>query len=140
MNSQCFIWHADWDQRQMKASFLAGSQKVMGSSPLSSTFKRLEPTRFKAFFFCGEDGQQTASQPAERVRMMEKATYLYFRMATWFACHEPGTPVPEWCFLSWPLRDDSIQELIELYEAEHGRPVDSSEYDDWGTSPDSNPS
>ena len=62
---------------------------------------------------------------------MEKATYLYFRIANWFASHEPGTPVPEWCELSWPITDESVRELIEQYATESGRPVDSPECDEW---------
>lgn len=62
---------------------------------------------------------------------MEKATYLYFRMASWFACHDPGTPVPDWCELSWPIREEEVEELIERYENEYGRKVDSPENDEW---------
>lgn len=62
---------------------------------------------------------------------MEKGTYLYFSMASWFACHAPGTPVPEWCELSWPIREEEVNELIDRYEKEYGRKVDSPEYDEW---------
>lgn len=44
------------------------------------------------------------------------AAELYFHMAEWFAENEPGTPVPEWCELSWPLREESIEDLLELYK------------------------
>lgn len=62
---------------------------------------------------------------------MEKATFLYFRIATWFACHDPGTPVPEWCSLAWPMNNECNNELIDLYEKEYGRKIDSPEFDEW---------
>lgn len=55
--------------------------------------------------------------------MRERATYLYYHMADWFAENIPGTPVPEWCELSWPIREDTVEELIELYEKDTGKRV-----------------
>lgn len=54
-----------------------------------------------------------------------RATYLYWHIADWFATHEPKKdPVPDWCFMSWPIRDENVEEQIALYEAETGRPID----------------
>lgn len=61
---------------------------------------------------------------------MEKAPYFYFRMASWFASQCPGTTVPEWCELSWPIQEEEVNELIERDEKEYGRKMDSRERDD----------
>lgn len=51
---------------------------------------------------------------------MEKSTYLYFKIAQWFATNPPGTPIPEWCELSEPIRKEKVLKLIEIYEKENG--------------------
>jgi len=38
----------------------------------------------------------------------------YYDMAVWFSTHEPGTPVPDWCFLSWPPTE--VKRLISSLE------------------------
>lgn len=48
---------------------------------------------------------------------------LYFHIAWWFSSHSPGTPVPEWCELTWPISDEQATELIKLYESATGRSV-----------------
>jgi hypothetical protein len=50
----------------------------------------------------------------------DSVTCLYWHIANWFASNEPGTPVPEWCELSWPIREDEAGELILLYEKDTG--------------------
>ena len=55
---------------------------------------------------------------------MERATYLYWHMAEWFAHNDPGTPVPEWCFMAWPIDPEFIEELIDLYEKDTGKKID----------------
>lgn len=57
---------------------------------------------------------------------MEQATYLYYRIAEWFAQNEPGTPVPDWCHLSWPIRQETVKKLIEAYEVDTGEKVDGT--------------
>ncbi|MFW9873273.1 MAG: hypothetical protein ACFFG0_09240 [Candidatus Thorarchaeota archaeon] len=32
----------------------------------------------------------------------KKIAKQYYDIAVWFASHDPGTPVPDWCFLAWP--------------------------------------
>jgi hypothetical protein len=54
----------------------------------------------------------------------KKAAELYFRMAEWFAENEPGTPVPEWCELSWPIRKEQVKELFKLYKEDILKPSD----------------
>ena len=58
------------------------------------------------------------------MKFWERAARLYFRMAEWFASNEPGTPVPEWCELSWPPKKEKIEELLKIYEEEHESPCD----------------
>jgi len=37
----------------------------------------------------------------------------YYYVAAWFAENEPGTPVPDWCSLSWPVDEELLRtELI----------------------------
>lgn len=55
-----------------------------------------------------------------------KAAHLYFKIAEWFAAHEPGTPVPEWCELSWPLEMTEVDRLVEEYRKDRGRKVTES--------------
>ncbi len=49
---------------------------------------------------------------------------LFYHMADWFASNKPGTPVPDWCHLAWPIREDEVQELIGLYEKDTGKKID----------------
>jgi len=65
--------------------------------------------------------------PRRGLGLMEDATYLYYHMANWFAENPPGTPVPEWCFLSWPIREEDVEELVKLYEKDTGRKI----YERW---------
>jgi hypothetical protein len=37
----------------------------------------------------------------------------YYYVAVWFATHNPGTPVPEWCWLQLPKDPVEITELID---------------------------
>ncbi len=57
----------------------------------------------------------------------ERATFLYYRMANWFACHDPGTLVPEWCELSWPIRQSEVDRLIKLYEEDTGKKIEGED-------------
>lgn len=57
-------------------------------------------------------------------KFWKRATHLYFHMSTWFSENEPGTPVPEWCLLSWPIREEEVEELIKLYEQETGKDIE----------------
>lgn len=50
-------------------------------------------------------------------------TYLLWHMAAWFSENEPGTPVPEWCELSWPIERMDVDELVRLYEEDTGQLV-----------------
>lgn len=56
----------------------------------------------------------------------EQTAWLYFRIAEWFATHEKGIPVPEWCNLSQPFRMDEIRDCCETFEEEMGYSVDGS--------------
>lgn len=38
----------------------------------------------------------------KEIEYWKKQAKRYFDIATWFATHDPGTPVPDWCILSWP--------------------------------------
>lgn len=46
--------------------------------------------------------------------MWQKIAKRYYDTAVWFAEHEPGTPVPDWCFLSWPPTE--VKHLISSLE------------------------
>jgi len=52
-----------------------------------------------------------------------RAACLYHHMANWFANNEPGTPVPEWCSLTWPITDEEVERLIKLYEQDTGKKI-----------------
>lgn len=49
---------------------------------------------------------------------------LFYHMADWFASNKPGTPVPDWCHLAWPIREDEVQESIKQYEQDTGKKID----------------
>lgn len=49
--------------------------------------------------------------------------YLYYQIAMWYAHNDPGTPVPDWCELLWPITDEEVEELIARYEKDTGRSV-----------------
>ena len=54
----------------------------------------------------------------------ERATYLYWHIADWFSTHDPGTPVPDWCFMGWPIDDEFVEEQIKSYEKDTGKKID----------------
>ncbi len=53
----------------------------------------------------------------------ESYTYLYYHIAIWYAHNNPGTPVPDWCALQWPINDEIAEELIKRYEEDTGRSI-----------------
>ena len=53
----------------------------------------------------------------------EAYAQLYCHIAHWYAHHNPGTPVPDWCDLSWPIHDETVEELIQRYEKDTGRSI-----------------
>lgn len=45
----------------------------------------------------------------------------YYHVAVWFATNVPGTPVPDWCFMCWPIDTELlVDELIPLRQGELG--------------------
>ena len=65
------------------------------------------------------------AEEKEEIHWHEKATYLHYHIANWFANNESGTPVPEWCSLTWPIADDfEVERLIKLYEEDTGKVIE----------------
>lgn len=54
---------------------------------------------------------------------MNNIALLYFHMASWFAENEPGTPTPDWCFLAWPMDEETCSELVDKYEKDTGKKI-----------------
>ena len=55
---------------------------------------------------------ERAIKAEAEVKRLRKERNHFARVAWWFAEHEPGTPVPEWCELGWCNGEPQI-------EAEH---------------------
>jgi len=50
----------------------------------------------------------------------EEIAEHYYHVAAWFATNIPGTPVPDWCLMCWPIHVETVTELIPLRRKELG--------------------
>ena len=94
-------------------------EEMFDLPPTVAEFVQALLTRNKSDF----PSPEVKSEKKELESHPDSTGCLYWHIANWFSQNVPGTLVPEWCELIWPITKESVEELIAEYEKDTGRKV-----------------